>query len=165
MTASKAEAEQAKQDLYWMKYAMTLAAQAEALGEVPVGAVIVKDNVVVGEGFNQPISGHDPTAHAEIIALRNAAQQLKNYRIVDTTLYVTLEPCSMCVGALVHGRIARLVYGAKEPKAGAIDSATPLINAEWFNHHVQVQGGLLADECSEQLSRFFKARRAEKKSG
>lgn len=148
------------QDRQWMDRAIMLASQAEALGEVPVGAVIVKDGIVLGEGFNQPISQNDPTAHAEVIALRNAAAAIENYRLVDATLYVTLEPCSMCVGAMVHGRIARLVYGATEPKAGAVESATPLINADWFNHQIEVKGGVLADKCSEQLSRFFKHRRA-----
>ncbi len=152
-----------RDDVFWMKHAISLAEKAEALGEVPVGAVIVKENEILAEGFNQPISSNDPTAHAEIVALRQAAQQIDNYRVVDATLYVTLEPCTMCVGALTHGRIARVVYGTHEPKAGAIESAVTLVNAPWLNHHIEVSGGVLAEECSEQLSRFFQARRAEKK--
>lgn len=164
MTVKSTDNDIKQDDAYWMRYAMALAAKAEALGEVPVGAVIVRDNEVIGEGFNQPISSHDPTAHAEVVALRHAAQHLENYRVVDATLYVTLEPCSMCVGALTHGRVARLVYGTKEPKAGAVVSAVSLVNAEWFNHKIDVQGGVLADECSEQLSQFFRSRRAAKKN-
>lgn len=152
------------EDRRWMRYALDLASQAQALGEVPVGAVIVQDGKVLGEGFNQPISGQDPTAHAEIVAIRQAAQQIENYRLVGATLYVTLEPCTMCVGAMVHGRIERLVYGTEEPKAGAVKSATELLNAPWFNHQVDVSGGVLAEECGQQLSDFFRQRREQKKS-
>lgn len=151
-------------DQKWMDYAQRLAAKAEALGEVPVGAVLVKDGEVLGEGFNQPISSHDPSAHAEIVALRAAAEKLQNYRLVGATLYVTLEPCTMCVGAIVHSRIARLVYGAAEPKAGAVKSASNLLNAAWFNHQIEVTGGVQAEACGQQLSDFFAARRKAKKA-
>src|SRR5690606_7681392 len=119
---------------HWMNHAFALAAQGGELGEVPVGAVIVYDNQVIGEGFNQPIASHDPTAHAEIIALRQAAQKVQNYRLVGSTLYVTLEPCTMCVGALVHARIERLVFATTEPKAGAVVSKSQLLDNDYFNH-------------------------------
>lgn len=151
------------EDVHWMKRAMALAAQAEVLGEVPVGAVIVKDGELLGEGYNQPISSCDPTAHAEIIALRQAANQVKNYRLIDATIYVTLEPCTMCVGALVHSRIARLVFGTAEPKAGAVVSKSQLLASDFFNHQVQYSQGLLAGECQHQLSQFFAKRRAQKR--
>lgn len=151
------------EDIHWMDYAMQLAAKAQALGEVPVGAVIVKEGVILGEGFNQPISSCDPTAHAEIVALRQAADQVKNYRLVDSTMYVTLEPCTMCVGALVHARIARLVFGTTEPKAGAVVSKAQLLGSDYFNHRVEYSGGLLADQCQHQLSHFFALRRAQKR--
>lgn len=142
-----------------MRYALNLAEQAESKGEVPVGAVVVKDNVVVGEGFNQPISACDPSAHAEIMALRDAASNLGNYRLVDCTLYVTIEPCTMCAGALVHGRIKRLVYGAAEPRAGVIESNLELFAQSHLNHYVACEGGILADACSAIMSGFFKNRR------
>ena len=151
------------EDARWMEYAISLAAKAEALGEVPVGAVIVKAGAIVGEGFNQPITACDPTAHAEIIALRQAANQLQNYRLIDSTIYVTLEPCTMCVGALVHARIARLVFGTTEPKAGAVVSKSQLLNNDYFNHSVGYSGGLLATQCQHQLSNFFAMRRAQKR--
>ncbi len=150
-------------DVRWMEYAMQLAAKGEALGEVPVGAVIVKDGAILGEGFNQPISSSDPTAHAEVVALRQAAKQIENYRLVDSTLYVTLEPCTMCVGALVHARIARLVFGTAEPKAGAVISRAQLLASDYFNHHVNYSCGLLAEQCQHQLSNFFAQRRAQKR--
>lgn len=146
-----------------MEYALALAAQGEALGEVPVGAVIVKDGVVLGEGFNQPITGCDPSAHAEIVALRQAAARVRNYRLIDSTIYVTLEPCTMCVGALVHARIARLVYGTAEPKAGAVISKAKLLESDYLNHRVEYSGGLLAMQCQHQLSDFFARRRAQKR--
>lgn len=152
-----------EQDEKYMRRALELAAQGEQLGEVPVGAVIVCNDEIIGEGFNQPISSHDPTAHAEIIALRLAAQRIQNYRLVDATIYVTLEPCTMCVGALIHARVKRLVFGATEPKAGAVVSQAQLLNASYFNHKMLVQGGVHADACQHQLSDFFRRRREELK--
>nr|WP_324259478.1 tRNA adenosine(34) deaminase TadA [Cellvibrio fontiphilus] len=151
------------QDEYWMSRAFALAAQGEQLGEVPVGAVIVYDGQVVGEGFNQPITSHDPTAHAEIVALRQAAQQLQNYRLVGASIYVTLEPCTMCVGALVHARISRLVFGTAEPKAGAVVSKSQLLDNDYFNHRVSYSSGVMAQECQHQLSQFFALRRQQKR--
>jgi len=151
--------EQQMRDEHYMRRALELASQGEALGEVPVGAVIVRGDEIIGEGFNQPITSHDPTAHAEVIALRAAAQKLANYRVVDATLYVTLEPCTMCVGALVHSRIARLVFGTTEPKAGAVVSQSQLLDAAYFNHRVALDSGVLAQECQHQLSDFFRRRR------
>lgn len=151
------------EDIRWMEYAIALAAQGENLGEVPVGAVIVREGEILGEGFNQPISSHDPSAHAEIVALRQAATQVQNYRLVDSTLYVTLEPCTMCVGAMVHARIARLVFGTVEPKAGAVVSKAQLLSADYLNHQVVHAGGLLAEKCQHQLSDFFAKRRAQKR--
>lgn len=151
-------------DEYWMNYARKLAAEAQILGEVPVGAVIVKDGELVGEGFNRPITDNDPTAHAEVMALRDAAEKLNNYRLINCTLYVTLEPCTMCVGALVHARIARLVYGASEPKAGVIQSQAKLHESAYFNHQMQVTGGVAEQECQLQLTGFFKMRRAAHKA-
>ncbi len=152
-----------EQDRYWMERAFQLASQGEALGEVPVGAVIVCDGEILGEGFNQPITSHDPTAHAEIIALRHAARQVQNYRLVGASIYVTLEPCTMCVGALVHARIGRLVFGTTEPKAGAVVSKSQLLDNDYFNHRVNYAGGLMAQECQHQLSEFFAMRREQKR--
>lgn len=146
-------------DEYWMRAALEQASRAEALGEVPVGAVVVQGGDIIGRGFNQPISANDATAHAEVVALRAAAARLNNYRMPDTTLYVTLEPCMMCAGAMVHARVTRLVYGATEPKAGVVESH-PLLHSAWFNHRVDVTGGVLADACGAVLSNFFAARRA-----
>lgn len=151
------------EDAQWMAYALRLAAKGEGIGEVPVGAVIVHDGKNIGEGFNQPITSHDPTAHAEIIALRQAAAHVQNYRLIDSTIYVTLEPCTMCVGALVHARIARLVFGANETKAGAVVSKSQLLNNDYFNHRVNYIGGLMAHQCQHQLSHFFAARREQKR--
>jgi len=148
-------------DLNWMHHALRLAERAEAEGEVPVGAVLVKDDQVIGEGWNRPIAGHDPTAHAEIMALRAGAQALSNYRIVDAILYVTLEPCVMCAGALIHARVARVVYGAADPKTGAAGGVINLFDAPYVNHRVAYQGGVLAEECGALLSAFFKARRRQ----
>lgn len=142
-----------------MRRALELAAQAEARGEVPVGALIVQGEQVIGEGFNQPITLKDPTAHAEILALRSAATTLDDYRLGGTTLYVTLEPCPMCAAALVHARVARLVFGAWDPRQGAAGSAFNLVTARAMNHHVDVFGGVLADECGGILRRFFESRR------
>jgi tRNA(adenine34) deaminase len=148
-------------DEHWMKRALQLAAQAATAGEVPVGAVVVVDGREVGAGFNAPISGCDPTAHAEIRALRDAAARVGNYRLPGATLYVTLEPCTMCVGAIVHGRISRLVYGAAEPKAGAIESARRTLEEPHLNWDVTPVGGVLASQCSQVISEFFSRRRAE----
>lgn len=142
---------------------MELAAKGQALGEVPVGAVIVRDGEILGEGWNQPISSHDPTAHAEVVAIRQAALKHENYRLIDATLYVTLEPCTMCVGALVHARIRRLVFGTAEPKAGVVVSNGHMLDAEYFNHKIDATAGVLQEACQHQLSRFFSLRREEKK--
>ena len=142
-----------------MRRALVLAGEAAAAGEVPVGAVVVIDGAIVGEGFNQPIAAHDPTAHAEIVALRAAAQTLGNYRLTGAMLYVTVEPCLMCVGALVHARIGVVVYGAAEPKAGAIESMTPAHELPGLNHRLTAVGGILADESRALLQQFFRERR------
>lgn len=146
-----------------MRKALELANRAAALGEVPVGALVVSEGKVIGEGWNQPISTHDPSAHAEIMALRAAAKNVKNYRLVNATLYVTIEPCTMCAGAIIHARIARLVYGALEPKAGVAESNGCLFNGSHLNHSVDTLGGIMAEECSHRISQFFQARRLEKK--
>jgi len=142
-----------------MRHALALANKAAELGEVPVGAVLVKDEQLLAEGWNQPISNNDPTAHAEIMALRKAAQLLENYRLPGTTLYVTIEPCSMCAGAIVHARISRVVFGASEPRAGAAGSVINLLQNEQFNHQTDITSGVLAEECSQVLRDFFRARR------
>jgi len=146
-------------DEHFMHQALDLAREAEAAGEVPVGCVITRDDRVVATAFNRPISGNDPTAHAEIGALRAAAQALGNYRLTGCTLYVTLEPCPMCAGAMVHARIGRLVYGAPDPRAGAAGSVFNLVQAEQLNHRMAVEGGVLEGECREVLRRFFRERR------
>jgi tRNA(adenine34) deaminase len=146
-------------DLFWMQRALELAHQAEAEGEVPVGAILVKEDQVVGEGWNAPIGEHDPTAHAEIRALRNAATRLGNYRLLDTTLYVTLEPCVMCAGAIIHARVRRVVFGAADPKTGAAGSVFDILNSELHNHRVEITSGVLEPECSTMLKEFFQARR------
>jgi tRNA(adenine34) deaminase len=151
-------AEQADEDL--MRVALGLASQAGALGEVPVGAVVALDGAVIGEGRNEPIATSDPTAHAEIVALREAGRRLGNYRLSGATLYVTIEPCQMCVGAMVHARIGRVVYGAPEPKAGAIESAMRAHEHPALNHRMTATGGVLADECRAVMQEFFKGRRA-----
>ncbi|MEQ1486586.1 tRNA adenosine(34) deaminase TadA [Methyloglobulus sp.] len=148
-----------EQDEAWMRHALRLAQRAEALGEVPVGAVLVKDNHCLAEGWNSPIASHDATAHAEINALREAGKRIANYRLVDTCLYVTLEPCVMCMGAIVHARIKRLVFGAYDPKRGAVSNALNLADADFLNHMVSWQGGVLQAECSELLKDFFRGRR------
>ena len=144
-----------------MLAALEQARMAQAAGEVPVGAVVVKDGAVIGAGFNAPISGHDPTAHAEIRALRQAAQRLGNYRLPDCELYVTLEPCAMCVGAILHARIAHLVYGAADPKTGACGSVINLFAEPRLNHHARLSAGVLAEECGALLRDFFAAKRAK----
>src|SRR5512133_3107888 len=145
------------QDEFFMREALSMARAAECLGEVPVGAVVVLDGVIVGRGFNSPIGEHDPTAHAEIAALRDAARHLENYRLPGCELFVTLEPCAMCAGAILHSRIARVVYGARDPKTGVHGSVVDLFAVERLNHHTTVVGGVLADECSQLLSSFFAA--------
>ena len=148
-----------------MRHALGLARRAEQEGEVPVGAVLVKDGALIGEGWNRPIATHDPTAHAEIMALRAGGRTLSNYRLGETTLYVTLEPCVMCVGAVVHARVGRLVYGAADPKAGAAGSVADIFKADHFNHRVAVAGGVLAEECGAMLTAFFRARRQSSRQG
>jgi tRNA(adenine34) deaminase len=143
----------------FMRLALDEARRADAAGEVPVGAIVVLDGQVVGRGFNQPIGAADPTAHAEIVALRDAARAVGNYRLTGANLYVTIEPCLMCVGALVHARIATLVFGATEPKAGAVVSATRALDLPSLNHRVEVVGGVLADDCRDVVQEFFKRRR------
>lgn len=150
---------QQSQDEKWMLHAQRLAAQAETQGEVPVGAVLVKNNEVVGEGWNQSITLSDPSAHAEIMALRAAGQSLVNYRLPDTTLYVTLEPCSMCAGAMLHARVGRVVFGAFDLKTGAAGSVYDTLQDKKNLHKLAVDGGVLADTCSEQLRNFFRAKR------
>lgn len=147
------------EDERFMQRALMLAAAAAEAGEVPVGAVLVRDGLVVGEGRNQPISSCDPTAHAEIVALRSAAAACGNYRLPGTTLYVTIEPCTMCVGALIHARVARVVFGAAEPKAGALVSNLQLAEAPHWNHHLEVVGGLCAHEATDLMQSFFRRRR------
>ena len=152
-----------KTDADYMQLTLNLAHQAALNGEVPVGAIIVKDGVIIGRGNNAPIGLHDPTAHAEIIAMRIAAAHLGNYRLVDCTLYVTLEPCAMCSGAMQHARIKKLVYGASDPKTGACGSVINLMAEPKLNHHCEVVGGVLAEECGAVLSEFFKQRRLTSK--
>ncbi len=146
-------------DTDWMRHALKLAERAQQEGEVPVGAVLVLNDEIIGAGWNRPIAAHDPTAHAEIMALRAGAAKLGNYRLNNTTLYVTLEPCVMCAGAMVHARIKRLVFGANDPKAGAIISVFNIFDSSKLNHRVEYVGGILSDECGAMLSRFFEARR------
>jgi tRNA(adenine34) deaminase len=146
-------------DEMYMRRALELARQAEAAGEVPVGAVIVRGNEIIGEGFNRPISQRDPTAHAEMIALRAAAAGSDSYRLTGTTLYVTLEPCAMCAGAMVHARVERLVYGAPDPRAGAAGSVFNVVRSSALNHRLNVDEGVLGEECGALLRNFFLARR------
>lgn len=153
-----------KSDEYWMQYALTLAKKAEQQGEIPVGAVLVHDDRVIGEGWNQSITLHDPTAHAEIIAIRQAAQAIKNYRLVNTSLYVTLEPCTMCAGAIIHSRIKRVVYGAFDNKTGAAGSFINILSCPGMNHLPQIDSGVLSAQSSQLLSDFFKRRRLEIKN-
>jgi tRNA(adenine34) deaminase len=149
----------AQRDEHFMRMALDLAQQAEAQGEVPVGAVVVHEGRVVGRGWNQTITASDPTAHAEILALRSAGEALGNYRLRDCDLYVTLEPCPMCAGAMVHARLRRLVFGASDPKTGAAGSVFPLLPGDRHNHRVEVLGGCLEADCGDRLRAFFRARR------
>ncbi|OEU79411.1 MAG: tRNA-specific adenosine deaminase [Desulfobulbaceae bacterium C00003063] len=153
-----------KNDEKWMGRALAMALEASRRGEVPVGAVLVMDDMIIGEGGNSPIGLHDPTAHAEIIAIRNAAAALKNYRLPLTTLYVTLEPCIMCMGAILHARIDRLVYGASDPKSGAVSSVYTIGSDELLNHYLKITGNILEQTCSSLLKDFFKDRRKFQKN-
>jgi tRNA(adenine34) deaminase len=152
-----------EQDEYWMRHALSLSDNAQHQGEIPVGAVLVKDNKIIGEGWNQSISLHDPSAHAEMMAIREAGKKLENYRLVDSCLYVTLEPCSMCAGLLLHSRIHRLVFGTADFKTGAVGSLFDLLSDPRMNHRVEVKRGVLAQQCGDKLSAFFKLRREQNK--
>lgn len=152
-----------EEDIKWMQHALKLANNAQSQGEIPVGAVLVQDGKIIGEGWNQSITLHDPSAHAEMLAIREAGKTLKNYRLINSTLYVTLEPCSMCAGMLVHSRINRVVFGASDFKTGAAGSVMNLLNDERLNHQIELTKGVLGKECGAILSDFFRMRRAEKK--
>ncbi len=153
-----------KNDQQFMQRAIELAQQAEAINEIPVGAVVVYQDNIIGEGFNQSISLNDPSAHAEMLAIRQAGKTLNNYRLLNCTLYVTLEPCAMCAGLLVHSRIKRLVFGADDAKTGSAGSVFNLVASEKLNHQIEVFGGVMAEQCSAMLSAFFKRRRKEIKA-
>jgi tRNA(adenine34) deaminase len=155
------DSEQLTIDELWMQKALDHARHAKALGEVPVGAVIIHNDECIGEGWNQPIASRDPSAHAEIVALRNAARQVNNYRLPGSTLYVTLEPCTMCAGALVLARVQRVVFGALDPKSGAGGSVFTILNSEQLNHRINTTQGVLQDECSHLLQAFFKQKRKD----
>ena len=150
-------------DKDWMQHAFELAKKAEAQDEVPVGAVIVYEDKIIGEGWNQPISSDDPTAHAEIMALRAASTQLENYRLPNTTLYVTLEPCTMCAGAIIHARVSRLVFAVDDPKTGACGSVFNLMQTDKLNHIVEIEKGVMEEECRSLIQSFFKEKRAKQK--
>ena len=149
----------AQREIDFMQAALALAANAADNGEVPVGALVVRDGEIIGRGQNSMIARNDPTAHAEILALRDAARRIGNYRLVDCELYVTLEPCAMCAGAMMHARIARVIFGASDPKTGACGSVVDLFAEQRLNHHAEVTGGILADTCAQQLKDFFALRR------
>ena len=151
-------------DQYFMQHALELTYQAEALGEVPVGAVVVHNGTIIGRGYNRVITDMDPSAHAEMLAMREAARALQNYRTIDTTLYVTLEPCPMCAGMLVHSRVQRIVFGAYDIKSGAAGSVYNLVQDARLNHQIELTGGVLGEQCAARLSDFFKVRRAAKKA-
>lgn len=148
-------------DEYWMSQALRLAEKAQTHGEIPVGAILVKDNRIIARGWNHSIYKHNPVGHAEIMALSKGGDKLNNYRLLDTTLYVTLEPCTMCAGAIIHSRIKRLVFGASDYKTGAVGSIYNLLEHPKMNHHVEITAGVLAEQCSSLLSEFFRRRRAE----
>ena len=151
------------EEAQWMQVALQMALKGSVLGEVPVGAILVHEGKIIGQGFNQPITQSDPTCHAEIVALRAACQSIENYRLpLGTTLYVTLEPCTMCIGALIHARLNRLVFATREPRAGMLGSQLDLSAQDFYNHKIQVHGGLLAEQSSQMLKAFFKQRRARK---
>lgn len=149
-------------DETWMEEALRCAAHAQTLGEIPIGAVVVCKGEIVGRGWNSNLTNADPSAHAEIMALREAGKNIANHRLVDCEIFVTIEPCAMCAGALIHARLSRLVYGASDPKAGAVHSVMSVLNHPKLNHQMEVRGGVLADKCSELLQSFFKARRTAK---
>ena len=153
-----------EEDIMWMRHALTLADKAESIGEVPVGACVVLNGELIGEGFNTPITDNDPSAHAELRAVKEAAAAVQNYRLIDATLYVTLEPCSMCAGMLVHARVKRVVFGAKDAKTGAAGSVMNLLQHPALNHQLEIVSGVLADECANKLSDFFRKRRKEIKA-
>ena len=153
-----------EEDIMWMRHALTLADKAESIGEVPVGACVVLNGELIGEGFNTPITDNDPSAHAELRAVKEAASKVQNYRLIDATLYVTLEPCSMCAGMLVHARVKRVVFGAKDAKTGAAGSVMNLLQHPALNHQLEVVSGVLAEECANKLSDFFRKRRKEIKA-
>lgn len=155
----KCNTDQHQRDMFWMQYAFDLARQAEAEGEVPVGAVVVLNDALIGKGFNRPIGSADPSAHAEIVALRDAAKSMQNYRLPGAELYVTLEPCTMCAGAMIHARIKRLVFAAADPRTGAAGSVYDVLGDVRHNHRVMVEGGLMRDESAAMLKAFFSARR------
>jgi len=155
---------QQDEDQKWMVYALSLADKAESMGEIPVGAVIVKENKIIAEGWNLSIINHNACAHAEMMAIQSAGHNLQNYRLMDCTLYVTLEPCAMCAGALVHARVKRLVYGAGDYKTGAAGSVFNLVQSEQLNHQLEVTAGVFAEQCAAKISVFFKRRRKEKKA-
>jgi tRNA(adenine34) deaminase len=159
------KSEFSEDDLRWMSRALVLAEQAASLDEVPVGAVLVRDGAIIGEGWNAPISTHDTSHHAEIAAIRHACLHVQNYRLPNSTLYVTLEPCTMCFGALIHARIARVVFATKESRAGVLESQLQLPDASFYNHRLEVHGGLCADESAALLQQFFQARRSSKSAG
>lgn len=160
---NKAEFTAPDDDVLWMEQALAQARLAGEAGEVPVGAVVVKDGVVVGRGHNRNLQDHDPTAHAEMVALRQAAAHLRNHRLSGCVLFATIEPCAMCAGAMVHARVARLVYGANDPKAGAAGSVLEVVNHPRLNHRMEVTSGVLANQCSELLRAFFQSRRGQMK--
>lgn len=151
-------------DARYMNEALELAREAWKMGEVPVGAVVVRDGAIIGRGFNHPISAHDPSGHAEIMALRDAARAVGNYRLPGCTLYVTIEPCVMCAGAIFHARVGRVVYGAPEPKTGAAGSVVDLFSEERLNHHAEIEGGVLAEQCGGLVSAFFAEKRRQAKT-
>lgn len=159
MSDDKHETNRNARDRDYMQRALALARRAEAEGEVPVGALLVKDDRIIGEGWNVPIGRHDPSAHAEMQALRAAARELENYRLPETTLYVTLEPCVMCAGAIIHARVQRVVFGTRDPRTGAAGSVFDILNSDRHNHCVEIHEGVLAQECGRLLTDFFRARR------
>ena len=151
------------QEQKWMQVAINLANHASSIDEIPVGAIIVYENKIIGEGWNQPISSNDPTAHAEIMALRDAGKNIGNYRLPDATMYVTLEPCAMCAGAIVHARLAKLVYAVDDPKTGACGSVLNLLQIDEFNHKVEIENGIMKEECRSLIQSFFKEKRVKQK--
>ncbi|MBL6753541.1 MAG: tRNA adenosine(34) deaminase TadA [Pseudomonadales bacterium] len=159
MSKATDDSDSAERDALWMQLALEQARLAESQGEVPVGAVLVIGEALVAAAYNAPISGCDPSAHAEIAVLRKAAGQLHNYRLPTSTLYVTIEPCTMCMGAIIHSRVQRVVFGAREPRAGAVVSQLKLAEQDFYNHRVEVTEGVLADECGALVSSFFRSRR------